>query len=207
MKSRKWITTRVPGAAEAYIIVAMVTITCLNVAAAEPTRRDALAEVHVWIASSNVSGTALIRVKGSAVSMFQSIGVNIVWDRREEPPVPGGISIRIEIATNAPRNLEPKTLAYAYPYAGFTKSITVFYDRIESYAPHQSRLGQALFAHVLVHEITHVLQGIDRHSDRGVMKARWEQGDYGKMQWKPLPFTSGDADLVRAGMARNQINR
>jgi hypothetical protein len=32
-----------------------------------------------------------------------------------------------------------------------------------------------VLAHVLVHEITHILQGIDRHSESGVMKS---PGDY-----------------------------
>ena len=38
-----------------------------------------------------------------------------------------------------------------------------------------------LLAHVLVHEITHVLEGVDRHTGQGVMKARWTEDDLALM--------------------------
>ena len=56
-------------------------------------------------------------------------------------------------------------------------------------------------AHVLVHEITHILQASDRHSDSGVMKARWIAQDYEAMARKPLRFTSEDLDLIHRGAA------
>jgi hypothetical protein len=62
------------------------------------------------------------------------------------------------------------------------------------------KLEQALLAHVMVHEVTQVLQGVNRHSDVGVMKAHWEQKEYNQMQWKPLPFTPHDVALVKAGL-------
>ena len=58
------------------------------------------------------------------------------------------------------------------------------------------------FAHVLVHEITHLLQGIDRHSDTGVMKAHWTGRDFVDMRSSPLPFTGYDVDLIYAGLAK-----
>ena len=57
-----------------------------------------------------------------------------------------------------------------------------------------------ILAHVLVHEITHILQGIDRHSESGVMKASWTNQDYKAMAWKPLPFTPQDTRLLQLGL-------
>ena len=59
----------------------------------------------------------------------------------------------------------------------------------------------AVLAHVLVHEITHILQGLSRHSESGVMKARWDSQDFAQMSWKPLPFTAEDVDLIQRGLA------
>jgi hypothetical protein len=77
--------------------------------------------------------------------------------------------------------------------------IRVFYDRVWSQA---RSLRTQLLAHVLVHEITHVLQGIDRHSDSGVMKAVWTGEDYSQMRVEPLPFAPEDVELVHVGLAR-----
>ena len=58
-----------------------------------------------------------------------------------------------------------------------------------------------LLAHVLAHEITHVLQGTVRHSEEGLMKARWTAEDRMSMRVKPLPFTAYDIQLIQSGMA------
>jgi hypothetical protein len=55
-------------------------------------------------------------------------------------------------------------------------------------------------AHVLAHEITHILQGVSRHSESGVMKATWDQRDFEKMAWKPLTFTERDVMLIHFGL-------
>jgi hypothetical protein len=53
--------------------------------------------------------------------------------------------------------------------------IVVFYDRI---AKGSAREGAGpRLAQVLVHEITHILEGVKRHSGSGVMKARWAEWD------------------------------
>jgi len=62
-----------------------------------------------------------------------------------------------------------------------------------------------VMAHVLVHEVTHILEGVTRHSDSGVMKAEWTLRDYGQMYTAPLPFTAADIALIQSGVdARNR---
>jgi len=60
-----------------------------------------------------------------------------------------------------------------------------------------------VLAHVLVHEITHVLEGVARHSASGIMKARWEGADYERMHFAPLPFAGEDLRLIHAWWARH----
>jgi hypothetical protein len=74
------------------------------------------------------------------------------------------------------------------------------WDRLQAKCQNPPSLAPVLLAHVMVHEVTHVLQGMDHHSDTGVMKARWTSDDYKKMLWDPLPFTDYDATLVRLGL-------
>ena len=74
-------------------------------------------------------------------------------------------------------------------------------DRPAGEAISRTALMPQLLAHVLVHEITLILQGVSRHSGEGVMKAQWGQGDFNRMLSKPLEFTSEDVSLIHDGLA------
>jgi hypothetical protein len=95
-----------------------------------------------------------------------------------------------------PKTFHPGALAYAFPYEGV--HIEVFYDRIAQADP---GLLPSLMANVIVHEITHILQGIDRHSPSGVMKALWNSADYTLMKRGLLRFTAVDVEMIRDGFA------
>ena len=82
----------------------------------------------------------------------------------------------------------------------------VFYDRLHTYCATDPNGLPALLAHVLVHEITHILQGTDRHSETGVMKARWVAQDFDRMRIKPLPFTELDITLIQSGVDARSHN-
>ena len=52
----------------------------------------------------------------------------------------------------------------------------------------------------MVHEISHILQGVNRHSAQGVMKSHWDDRDLREMLWKPLEFTGEDVLLINQGL-------
>ena len=143
-----------------------------------------------------VPGQTLARAEGLAGEMFAQAGVRINW--RIGRPNRDAITVGM---SDVPSAYHPGALAFALPYEGV--HITVFYDRIhKGFAPH---LAPTLLAHVLVHEITHVLQGIDRHSETGVMKAHWSSTDYAQMGAKPLPFSEDDVELIQKGLASREV--
>ena len=157
-------------------------------------------EVTVYVQGfSVVPAPVLNRAQVLANEIFAGVGVKIDWRRgqpsrsqsRTEKP------IVVEMITDTPRELKPGALAFARPYEGV--HITLFYDRVR--AATEPELTPNLLAHVLVHEITHILQGTCRHSDTGIMKARWAHADYMEMGQKPLSFTEEDVQLIRAGLA------
>ena len=129
-----------------------------------------------------------------ASRMFAVIGISLEWAKRKPAAESSQPPIIIEVVTRTPLNLMPGSLAYAVPSEG--SHITVFIDRIE-----QMRAPSNVLAHVMVHEITHFLQGIGRHSATGVMKEVWTVGDFVGMRLRPLPFTLLDIDLIHAGLA------
>ena len=57
-------------------------------------------------------------------------------------------------------------------------------------------------AHVLAHEIAHMLIGTDWHAETGIMKAHWDGTDYAAMkELNPLEFTPDDVDMIIKGLS------
>jgi hypothetical protein len=146
-------------------------------------------------------GQTAVRFQATAraAKMYSAIGVMLDWQSTSRACQAAGV-IHIELTDSTPANLMPGALAYALPYEGI--HIRVFYDRLQHTVP-ESALP-FLLAHVLVHEIGHILQGVARHSPTGVMKAHWTPADYRVMEMSHLPFTDDDLTYIQDGLqARN----
>jgi len=138
------------------------------------------------------------QAKGMASRMFAPAGVTIVWKAMDNRCPADALKVSL-VNQSAPAD-HPNSYAYALPYDG--THIILFWDRIKQY-PEERGLPY-LLAHVLVHEITHILQGFPHHSETGVMKARFATADVGRMERHPLAFTTEDLQLIQRGL---QIRR
>jgi len=137
-------------------------------------------------------------VRPLASKMFASIGVRIDWHDRDSCPFEVG-AIQVHMSYDPPGIRKFKTLAFAQPYD--RNIIVVFPNRVQEL---NRNGGPSVLAHVLVHEITHVLEGISRHSATGIMKAQWDDKDYFEMRRKPLRFAQEDVALIYDGLKARQ---
>ena len=129
--------------------------------------------------------------------MFAAIRVRLQW---HEPPVcPAGAAdpVFVTLQTRTPEGDFPGALGVALPREG--SHAWVFYDRVLRAGPDESHVA-ALLAHAMAHEIAHVLQGINRHSEGGILKAHWSGTDCARMAYFPLMFTGEDALLIHHGL-------
>lgn len=176
-------------------IAAMTLMAAMVGVAAEPQQPQQKLTVYL-----RDSGPVRTEVRAPAVylasKMFATIGIRLDWRSGEPPRTSSPRPIGIELATDTPANRHPGALGYAMPYEGV--HIRVFYDRIHSEVVPRS----VLLAHVMVHEIAHILQGTDLHSASGVMKAGWTPRDHLQMRTEALPFTPQEVELIRLGLAR-----
>lgn len=131
-----------------------------------------------------------------AWSIFHSAGVTIEWHGIRACPADG---IVITLRAETPASLRPGSLAFAQPYEG--THIEIFYDRIERLSGDKTSL---VLSHVIAHEVTHILQGVARHSESGIMKASFTAADVRQMLVKPLPFTADDIDMIRMGVEKRE---
>lgn len=156
-------------------------------AAAGQRKPDVAPDVTVNLHNSIVAAPGTVeRAKQVATKMFASIGINIQWRSSDSEPQQG-LSIDVSLTSDHA--------------VGATGYITVPDDRVHNWIGGAQDLEPVLLAHVLVHEMTHVLQRLDRHSDSGVMKSHWTPEDYFDMSWKPLTFTQEDIELIHLGMS------
>jgi hypothetical protein len=180
-------------------VSAAVTMLALAGTIASGKSKDSGQPVMVYIhGRANMPAEALPIAEGVTCEIFAKAGVHIVWKTGQPKTEIPRQTIVLDITADAPASFFPGALGRAQEFEGV--HITVFYDRVESMASRE--IVPKLLAHVLVHEITHVLEGIDRHSPEGIMKARWTPADIASMAFKPLPFDPNDVQLIHLGMAR-----
>ena len=138
----------------------------------------------------------LHRSETIASRIFEDVGVQFDWRRGLRSCPAGAGTIRIRFETTTPAGIFPGALAFTRPYG--ESDIEIFYGRVQRTV--EPPKLPSLLGHVLAHEITHILQGVDRHSDTGLMKPRWCADDYSQMAWKGLGFTEFDTLLLHRGL-------
>jgi hypothetical protein len=160
-------------------------------------------DVTVYVNGDSSAPSSVDQGARSTVTwMFARVGVRLVW--RDGEPRTGAasgspVTIQVRFSREAPAGVSQDALARALPFGEEGVAIHVMYDRVRWVARRSSREAPIL-AHVLAHEIGHVLQGTNGHAQTGVMKAHWNGQDYDAMEKKPLEFTSLDVELIKDGL-------
>jgi hypothetical protein len=133
--------------------------------------------------------------------MLAAAGIRVEWIAGSpKPDAPGRLVIGVRLTGAAFPDNRPGVLARTYPFGVGVRGITVFEDRVRAVAEVSVVEEYRLLAHVLVHEIGHLLERQHRHSDMGVMKARWSLKDLRDMNQKLLPFAEEDILLMHQGL-------
>ncbi len=161
-------------------------------------------DIVVYVHAGSAGVAALGAAEGRAAGMLAKAGVSVAW-RLGKPNYRGPAEvIEAVLTTHTDESFRPGALAYATigPQSGIR--IVIFYDRIVDNGV-ESRVPPIL-AHVLVHEITHILEGVERHSAYGVMKAAWQGDDWMSMPFSGLPFADEDLQLIHLWSARHNRN-
>ena len=156
------------------------------------------ADVTVYVKGSTL-GPVYLTARGTVTWMFARIGVRVAWHdgvQAQGAPLTSPVTVQVEFADRAQAGVSKEALARALPFGDHSGAITVMYDRIQFVANGSSREAP-LLAHVLAHELGHVLERTDAHSAAGVMKAHWDGEDLDAMERKPLEFTPRDVAMIR----------
>jgi hypothetical protein len=159
-------------------------------------------------ADSIMPAGMLWHAEAQTAAMFREIGIEVRWRtgafRANAVDGACGAPIMILLRNTGNVRVPPDALAYATPFAQSGTCIHVLLDRVLQYGGGQ--FETALLAHVLAHEITHVLERMDRHSADGVMKAHWDAQDFRNLTWHSLPFAAEDVAQIHRGIAQRMLH-
>jgi hypothetical protein len=183
------------------MMVGMMALAGMKVHAGQD-KGQAACQVRVYLENQQIANSrVLFSAEALATRMFAGIGVRVCWEIGSPRPARGaGLDIVLRLVSNEPGNIHGGALGYALPFSKSGVRVTLFYDRALGPVVGNEGAATVLLAHVLAHEITHVLQGTARHSEEGVMKARWTPEDRAQMMRAPLPFTDFDVQLIQRAM-------
>lgn len=175
------------------VVIVMVLLTGIF-ARAGKLKPDDQSDVLLCLEPSAVAPWTVTQAKRTASAIFDSIGVHLGWYRANSCKNVREDTIRIYFTDHRPAYEVTETLAWTR-LGDHTHRIEVYCDRVaETVEP---RLEATLLGHVIAHEVTHVLEGINRHSSDGLMKARWTHHDYFDMADHPLHIAPEDVALIR----------
>jgi hypothetical protein len=136
--------------------------------------------------------------KDLATQIMAAADVQLEWCMRPQECSDWNGRITLLLLPAAPERLAAAALAEAQVYEG--RQIRIFLDRVNRLAG--GAMTSRVLGHVIAHEITHLLQGVSRHSDGGVMTARWLPEDFQQMSKNRLSFAEEDVELIRLGIKR-----
>ena len=106
--------------------------------------------------------------------------------------------IALEIAVTPAFGQRKKTiLGTAEPLAREGLNVRVFDDRIQDAAMRENRTHADVLAHVIAHEIGHVLLRANAHSRRGLMSAVWTDYEYGIIDRGLMFFTAAQSKTMQ----------
>jgi hypothetical protein len=204
---------RIRDTSRARMAIGLTTALCAiswNASAREHPGQDWY-RVNVQVSSQVQITPDLLRGGQQAAStIFAGIHVQLMWTGQMQPPStavagcaggPATHDLAVEIVPHAPASFSDAALAVAMPYADSGVRIVIFYDRVDPLVRGHGAPQATVLGYVLAHEIAHVLQGIARHSETGIMRARWTGNDFKQMGAKVLLFTPEDVQLIRQRLA------
>lgn len=165
--------------------------------------------VTVYVRTDALAPTGMVFLaEAKTTAIFRAIGVPMRWRAGAPPSKPldkacgAPLVIRIEYSDGV--HVSSEALAYAMPFVDSGTCIHILLDRVLRSST--ASLAPEVLAYVLAHEITHVLERIDRHSEEGIMKAHWGSSDFQRMACSGFAFAADDIEMIHSGIAQRTLH-
>ena len=168
--------------------------------------------------SSRLPPGVLAAAEREASRIFIKVGIEVDWLECSPQHVADAKDVEQGIACHRPRGPERavmEILPEPAPAAGIPTQIGgfarltrdgspaycagVFYDRADSWAHWGDASTDQILAHLMAHEIGHLLLSERSHSRGGLMQRAWSRNDLRRAAWGRLSFDPGQLEKIREG--------
>lgn len=154
---------------------------------------------------SDASDRTLVEAEDICKRIFREAGVGVEWVniRHSGQATPAGgqapdttFTLRIVLK---PLTLTDTTFGVAFlAEDGSGRYADVFYNPVRKLSGAGDVSQSTLLAHVMAHEIGHLLLGSNAHIRLGLMRAHWDSDDLRRAAMGGLLFTAEEAQRMRA---------
>jgi hypothetical protein len=103
----------------------------------------------------------------------------------------------VSIGRGGPASAFRDTFGFALPDASTGVHAFIFYDRVEQLTDPRLVTVPKMLGNAMAHEVGHVLMGSIEHSSTGLMKARWDKGDYMRAEAGMMQFSASELETMR----------
>lgn len=109
----------------------------------------------------------------------------------------GKRSISLRIAANAPPDNDRKEVGFSLPFAPAGVNVVVYFDRVLQLSGRTGVPLPILLAHVIAHEIGHVLLKTEKHTSSDLMTDTWRSPQFARMRHRGLLFSRSQSIQIR----------
>jgi hypothetical protein len=182
----------------------------MTAAAAAAQGDKPVIEVFLPSTPSGQMDAAFLRARSVVNEIYSEIGVRVIWNSSASHPsgcskTPLHRMIVVRLAATTPAGASESAFAFSNLYATNGPCVTLLMDRLLCEFRINPLNTGFLLGHTLAHEIGHVLQGMPRHSETGVMKDHWSLGERLRMSQGRLHFTPHDVELILGALAAGEM--
>ena len=161
-------------------------------------RRDAFADLRDLFRAAGIAVELVPGDLAAAEASFINLPQPPRKGQEHEAACRARRDIALELVPAAPRGLKATILGQAEPLARSGLNARVYMDRVMDAAELHSRSQADVLAHVIAHEIGHVLLRSNQHTPRGLMSAVWTDQEYDWIARRLMVFTKANARIMRA---------
>jgi hypothetical protein len=186
------------------LLLLMSVMSCGFSVSAQMSQGNSLVTVGVYN-DSDASDRALVEAEDICKRIFREAGVGVEWVnvRHSGKSTPAGtqapdttLTLRIVLR---PLTLTDTTFGVAFlAEDGSGRYADVFYGPVRKLSGAGGVSQSTLLAHVMAHEIGHLLLGSNAHVHLGLMRAHWDSDDLRRAAMGGLLFTSEEAQRMRS---------
>jgi hypothetical protein len=211
--------------AQGSLILAAVCWSVLHGSPVEPGGHDSSAKQHIQIRIFNlalVSRRDLSQAKREVNRIFAEAGIDVSWaDGSPQDNVSlitdfsasnstatscevarNARELLLQLLPNAPNGVDPRTLGYSLPCAGFGIDSTIFINKCEGVAFQTPVSFGKVLAYAMAHELGHVLLRSTEHAGTGLMRPQWDRTTWIRAATRGISIDLEQARRMRIALAK-----